>query len=253
MKQIPELRDVASDQQNNGLGLTGGYRPRYGRPSRHHAAERGRHALRCLRPAPGLHHLHSGEPVSRDSRNRPAMAAERRQRCSDLRIQIGSASQNLASTVALAGTNTALTGAASQPQAPLGAFTTRQTVPMPISINHQGQFPVVTLSFNLAPGASLGRPSSTSATPPRKSACPAASRLHSRARRPLSRIAQERADSDPRRHRHRLHRARRAVRKLHSPHHDSLDAAFGGRGRHPRPDYFPARIWMSSRSSASSC
>jgi multidrug efflux pump len=29
-------------------------------------------------------------------------------------------------------------------------------VPVPISINHQGQFPVVTLSFNLAPGASLG-------------------------------------------------------------------------------------------------
>ena len=41
----------------------------------------------------------------------------------DLRIQIGSASQNLASTVALAGTNTALTGAASQPQAPLSSFT----------------------------------------------------------------------------------------------------------------------------------
>ena len=27
---------------------------------------------------------------------------------------------------------------------------------MPITINHQGQFPVVTLSFNLAPGVSLG-------------------------------------------------------------------------------------------------
>ena len=29
-------------------------------------------------------------------------------------------------------------------------------VSVPTSINHQGQFPVVTLSFNLAPGASLG-------------------------------------------------------------------------------------------------
>src|SRR6201999_2579604 len=28
--------------------------------------------------------------------------------------------------------------------------------PAPITVNHQGQFPVVTLSFNLAPGASLG-------------------------------------------------------------------------------------------------
>src|SRR5215813_5898884 len=26
----------------------------------------------------------------------------------------------------------------------------------PLAVNHQGQFPVVTLSFNLAPGASLG-------------------------------------------------------------------------------------------------
>jgi multidrug efflux pump subunit AcrB len=26
----------------------------------------------------------------------------------------------------------------------------------PLSVNHQGQFPVVTISFNLAPGASLG-------------------------------------------------------------------------------------------------
>ena len=28
---------------------------------------------------------------------------------------------------------------------------------MPITVNHQGQFPVVTLSFNLAPGTSLGQ------------------------------------------------------------------------------------------------
>src|SRR4030095_6550511 len=34
-------------------------------------------------------------------------------------------------------------------------FRVEQTT-APITINHQGQFPVVTLSFNLAPGASLG-------------------------------------------------------------------------------------------------
>ncbi|HUK33672.1 MAG TPA: efflux RND transporter permease subunit, partial [Vicinamibacterales bacterium] len=39
---------------------------------------------------------------------------------------------------------------------PLGAFTRLEATTAPISINHQGQFPVVTLSFNLAPGASLG-------------------------------------------------------------------------------------------------
>jgi multidrug efflux pump len=71
-------------------------------------------------------------------------------------VQVGSASANLASTIALAGTNTALTGAAPISQSPLSSFTTFRRVPTPITINHQGQFPVVTLSFNLAPGASLG-------------------------------------------------------------------------------------------------
>src|SRR5262250_3046442 len=41
-------------------------------------------------------------------------------------------------------------------QVPLSAFTTVNTAPSALALNHQGQFPVVTLSFNLAPGASLG-------------------------------------------------------------------------------------------------
>ncbi|MBV9771022.1 MAG: efflux RND transporter permease subunit, partial [Bryobacterales bacterium] len=41
-------------------------------------------------------------------------------------------------------------------QVPLAAFSTTETRNAPIAINHQGQFPVVTLSFNLAPNASLG-------------------------------------------------------------------------------------------------
>jgi multidrug efflux pump len=39
---------------------------------------------------------------------------------------------------------------------PLTAFTTTKETLVPITVNHQGQFPVVTVSFNLAPGASLG-------------------------------------------------------------------------------------------------
>ena len=39
---------------------------------------------------------------------------------------------------------------------PLGAFTEVQTSNTPLSVNHQGQFPVVTISFNLAPNTSLG-------------------------------------------------------------------------------------------------
>ncbi len=39
---------------------------------------------------------------------------------------------------------------------PLSAFTHFESKTAPLSVNHQGQFPVVTLSFNLAPNASLG-------------------------------------------------------------------------------------------------
>jgi len=39
---------------------------------------------------------------------------------------------------------------------PLSAFTHVETTTAPLAIMHQGQFPVTTFSFNLAPGASLG-------------------------------------------------------------------------------------------------
>ncbi|MGB7745724.1 MAG: multidrug efflux RND transporter permease subunit [Verrucomicrobiia bacterium] len=39
---------------------------------------------------------------------------------------------------------------------PLGAFTRFESGTAPLSINHQGQFPAVTISFNLAPGVALG-------------------------------------------------------------------------------------------------
>ena len=41
-------------------------------------------------------------------------------------------------------------------QVPLRTFSHLETNSAPITVNHQGQFPVVTLSFNLAPHASLG-------------------------------------------------------------------------------------------------
>jgi multidrug efflux pump len=41
-------------------------------------------------------------------------------------------------------------------QVPLSAFTHVVTSAVPITVNHQGQFPVITLSFNLAPNVSLG-------------------------------------------------------------------------------------------------
>jgi multidrug efflux pump len=41
-------------------------------------------------------------------------------------------------------------------QIPFNTFSHVETTTVPITVNHQGQFPVVTLSFNLAPNVSLG-------------------------------------------------------------------------------------------------
>jgi multidrug efflux pump len=41
-------------------------------------------------------------------------------------------------------------------QAPLNALVRAKVISAPLAINHQGQFPSVTLSFNLAPNVSLG-------------------------------------------------------------------------------------------------
>src|SRR5439155_1877894 len=46
--------------------------------------------------------------------------------------------------------------AAVSTQVPLSALARVETSTAPLSISHQGQFPVVTVSFNLAPGTSLG-------------------------------------------------------------------------------------------------
>ena len=45
---------------------------------------------------------------------------------------------------------------ASGQQVPLGTFTHFEPNTASLTLNHEGQFPATTLSFNLAPGASLG-------------------------------------------------------------------------------------------------
>jgi multidrug efflux pump len=155
LKKIPELRDVASDQQNNGLGLLVdidrdtagrlGITPQNVDDALYDAFGQ-RQVSTIFTQANQYHVVLEAAPAFQQ--NAEAL--------NNIYVQIGSASANLASTVALAGTNTALTGAASQPQAPLRTFTKITPVKVPITINHQGQFPVVTVSFNLAEGASLG-------------------------------------------------------------------------------------------------
>jgi multidrug efflux pump len=63
-------------------------------------------------------------------------------------------------TTGTSGTTTATAAGSGTPSvaplsAPLSAFAHWQTQAGALTVNHQGQFPVITLSFNLAPGASL--------------------------------------------------------------------------------------------------
>jgi multidrug efflux pump len=155
LKQIPELRDVASDQQNNGLGLE----VVIDRDTAGRLGITPQNVDDALYDAFGQRQVSTIYTQSNQFHVVLEVGQQWQQNTDSLKqiyVQVGSASANLASTIALAGTNTALTGAAPISQAPLGSFTNFRRVPTPITINHQGQFPVVTLSFNLAPGASLG-------------------------------------------------------------------------------------------------
>jgi len=155
MKQIPELRDVASDQQNNGLGLLVSIdRDTAGRlgitPQNIDDAlydSFGQRQVSTIYTQTNQFHVIL-EVAPHYQQDAGALG--------DMYVPIGSASANLATTIALAGTNSALTGAAALAPAPLRSLTRASMIPSPITINHQSQFPVVTLSFNLAPGASLG-------------------------------------------------------------------------------------------------
>jgi multidrug efflux pump len=71
----------------------------------------------------------------------------------------GGSSPSPAATKSAAGSGSSNPTAVTTPNGaavPLSAFTHFESRSAPLSVNHQGQFPVVTISFNLAPGASLG-------------------------------------------------------------------------------------------------
>ena len=178
---------------------------------RHHAADDRRHALRRLRPAAGLDHLHAAQPVSRGAGGRPAVPAAARTTLNDIYVTLANGTQ-----------------------VPLSAFThVRTDQRAACRSTTRASSRSVTLSFNLAPGASLG--DAVKAIQRRRaarSACPASIQASFQGTAAgVPDLARQRAAADPGRAGHRLHRARRAVRELHPPDHDSLDAAFGRRRR----------------------
>jgi len=131
LRELPELRDVASDQQNNGqqlnlaidrdtasrLGVT----PQLIDDTLYDAFGQRQVSIMFTQ----LNQYRVVLEVDPAFRNRP-------QDLKDIYIQTAGG------------------------HAPLSAFTKTHESAVPIAINHQGQFPVVTVSFNLAPGASLG-------------------------------------------------------------------------------------------------
>ena len=60
------------------------------------------------------------------------------------------------STANKVGNQAAFTSSTTSNAVPLGAFSHFELKTEPLSINHQGQFPAITVSFNLAPNAALG-------------------------------------------------------------------------------------------------
>ena len=163
LQQLPELRDVASDQQVQGL------RARLV-VDRDTAARFGITTAaidQTLYDAYGqrqvstmftqLNQYHVVLEVKPEFQKNPSSL-------NDLFIRTGAGASGTTSSASAANAAPAgnATTAASRPDAvaggqiPLNSFTRVEETTVPITVNHQGQFPVVTLSFNLAPNVSLG-------------------------------------------------------------------------------------------------
>ena len=135
---------------------------------------------------------------------------------------------------------------ASGGQVPLSAFTHFEQGNAPLSVNHQGQFPTVTISFNLAPGAVSGRrhqsdragPEGTENAAEHSSGVPRHGAV-------FPSLLEQRAASHPGRGGDRLYRAGRSLRKLHSRDNDSIRPC-------PRPEWGPYWLcWCVAPNSAS--
>ena len=136
MQTLPELRDVATDQQTNGTTLELKINRDTARALRHPAAADRRHAVRRVRPAPGHAVFHPAQQLSRDPGDPARDCRATSTRSNKIYIKSPTTGD----------------------QVPLSTFATWTSVPVrPLSISHQGQFPAVTISFNLAQGAALGQ------------------------------------------------------------------------------------------------
>ncbi len=154
LRALPELRDVASDQQNNGLVAV-------------LTIDRDTASRLGILPADidnTLYDAYGQRLVSTifTQLNQYHVVLEVdpqfQQHPDDLKNIYVHSSTGQAPSSGSGSSISATTPLSSTPttQIPLSAFTRYESNTTPLTINHQGQFPVVTLSFNLAPNASLG-------------------------------------------------------------------------------------------------
>ena len=179
-------------------------RPRHRRALRHLLAAARQHALRRLRPAAGLHHVHRAQPIPRGHGSRAAILAESRGAAQYLRHVVQRRSRSRSAR-----------------------WPTTHSTTAPLTVNHQGQFSAVTISFNLAAGHGAGRRGQRhQRRPSRRSACRkrSAAAFTGTAQAFQASLANEPiliVDGAP----GRLHRPRHPLRELHPSHHHPLHAA----------------------------
>ena len=111
-----------------------GHRPRHRLAPGYHAARHRQRSVRCLRPAPGFHHVHAAEPVSRGDGSGSAVSSRLPTRCRLFTC-----------------------GLATGRQVPLAAFAHFEPSNTPLAVNHQGQFPSVTILVQPRAGRVSGR------------------------------------------------------------------------------------------------
>ena len=192
LKELPELRDVASDQQVGGLRATlvydreTAYRlgitpseidqtlyDAYGQRqvstiftqlNQYHVVlevdpgfGKNPFDLRDLYIRTGMGSTGGNGLVSGGSSNAQVFGPQSGAGASVASASAGSAaSTTIASSAVFGGGIQSSSAFPNGGQVPLAAFTHVEMSSAPITVNHQGQFPVITLSFNLAPNASLG-------------------------------------------------------------------------------------------------
>ena len=101
----------------------------------------------------------------------------------------------------------------------------------PQSINHSGQLPSVSVSFGLRPGVSLGAATTHVKQVADRLLPPTITTSFEGSGEGVPAVDEQPRPAAVRRDRRRLHRARRALRELHPPDHDSLGPAVGRTGR----------------------